>query len=189
MPVFIPLAQHLRESRKAAKVVAEPPPAPAPPPPPPDPGRVARERAHAEAMASLAAAEAEARDAAKVLKEVADAIEGMRQGLLTEARATTAAVILEASRRIAGQALHVEPALLAAIVEEAVGALGREGLTVRVAPADFDAVRRAVADSGIVVVEDPAVDGGCICEGPSGRIDASVSCAVAAVAAVLEQWK
>ncbi len=189
--MFIPLAQHLRESKKVVKAVAEPPPvAPPPPvPPPPDPGRVARERAHAEAMASLAAAEAEARAAAKVLKEVADSVEGMRQGVLAEARATTAAVILEASRRIAGQALQVDPALLSAIVDEAVGALGREGLTVRVAPADFDAVRRAVADSGIVVVEDPEVDGGCICEGPSGRIDASVGCALAAVSSVLEQWK
>lgn len=188
--MFIPLAQHLRESRKAAKVAAEAPVAPVvAPPPAPDPGRIARERAHAEAMASLAAAEAETRAAAKVLREVAGELEGMRQGLLAEARATTAAVILEASRRIAGEALHVDPALLSAIVEEAVGALGREGLTVRVAPADFDVVRRAVADSGVVVVEDPTVDGGCICEGPSGRIDASVGCAVAAVAAVLEQWK
>lgn len=179
---FVPLARSLKAAEEVPQVVV-------PLPAGPDPRDLARERAHSAALASLAAAEAEARSAAGTLREATESVRAMRRGLVDEVRATTAAVILEAARRIAGDALHADPALLNAIVDEAVRTLGRDGLVVRVAPVDGERVRKALGAGDITVVEDPTITAGCVCEGLAGSIDASVECAVAAVAAVLEQWK
>lgn len=148
-----------------------------------------REREHEAAMNALADAEGEARAAARTLRETAASLDAMRKVLLAEVRASTAAVILEAARRIAGDELHADPRLLQAIVEEAVRTLGRGGLVVRVCPQDGETLRQALQGGGIEVVEDFSIEGGCICEGPGGSIDASVTRAVAGVAAVLDQWK
>lgn len=190
MASFVPLARHLR----AAVEVSYPKPGapatvPAALPPAPDPAAVARERAHAEAMASLAAAEAEARAAAAALKEAARVLTGMRGALLEEARAGTAAVVRAAACRIAGDALHTDAGLLQALVDEAIRALGKDGLVVHVSPSDADMLRDVLGDSAVEVVEDFGVEAGCVFEGPAGRIDASIESAVAAVNAVLDQWK
>ncbi len=148
-----------------------------------------RERVHEAAMETLAEAEAETRSAARAMREAAAAFDALRKTLLAEVRESTAAVILEAARRIAGDELHADTSLLTAIVEDGVRTLGRGGLVVRAAPQDGEALRQALVGQGVEVVEDFSIEGGCICEGPGGSIDATVARAVAGVKAVLEQWK
>jgi flagellar biosynthesis/type III secretory pathway protein FliH len=121
----------------------------------------------------------------QVVREVAAA----RDGLVAEIREGVGAVILEAARRIAGDQLHVDPRLLDSIVDQAVSALGREGLVIRLSPVDAAAVRERLRVAGVTIVEDPSLEAGAICEGPSGHIDASLGSAAAAIASVLEQWR
>ncbi len=147
-----------------------------------------RSAEHAAAMASLkgqiAALEAtEGRMAAVVQK-----VEEERSQLLRDARAGLAELILVAAKRIAGDALHTEPALLDALVDEGVSALGEQGLTLRVSLVDYDRVQERLGFQSILVLPDPSIDGGCSCEGPAGRIDATTATAAAAVAAVLVRW-
>lgn len=184
MASFVSLSKHLLGETKAPVMEQ-----PAPPPVEVDRAAAERERAHRAALESLAHAEADARAAAALLRESARSLTEMRKVLVAEVRSATAAVILEASRRIAGDALHADPRLLEAIVEQAARSLGKGGLVVRVNPVDAAIVRDVFGPTGVEIVEDFNIEGGCICEGPSGLIDASVEGAVAAVAAVLDQWK
>lgn len=160
-----------------------------------------REAEHAAAMTALAAAEearrgaveASARagarhdEAAARLDRAAEALLGARAAAVAEVRAHAAAVILEGARRIAGDALHADPALLDALVAAAVDALGRAGTTVRVAPEDAAALRGRW--EGLEVVEDAGVVAGCVCVGPAGQVDASLGVAVAALRGVLDAWR
>jgi len=143
--------------------------------------RLKEESARAAAEANRLAAEADR------LEAVVDGLEGARGAAVAEVRAHAAALILEAASRIAGDALHADPALLDALVEEAADALGREGLVVRVSPIDAEGLR--ARRPALSVVEDFAIEAGCVCVGPAGRIDASLGSAVSAVRAVLERWR
>lgn len=185
MSSFITLSQQLLGNRPDTA----PREVPVAPPEEIDEVELDRDRAHQAAISSLEEAEAEARAAAKLLRETARALDGMRKRLLDDVRASTAAVILEAARRIAGDALHADHRLLEAIVEEAVRTLGNEGLVIRISPTDHAMLERTLAGSGIRVVEDFFIEAGCICEGPAGSIDATAERAAAGVAAVLDQWK
>jgi flagellar biosynthesis/type III secretory pathway protein FliH len=149
----------------------------------------ARREQHEEAMQSLVAREKEMAEAPARLPAAAQGLDAARQAVITEIREGVGPVILEAARRIAGDQLHVDTRLLDAVVEEAVRALGRDGLLVRVAPVDLKLVRSRLQPLGIEVVEDPRISGGVICEGPTGRIDASLEAASEAIRAVLEQWR
>jgi flagellar biosynthesis/type III secretory pathway protein FliH len=152
-----------------------------------------RTEEHAAAVEELAAQdrarEAQVAELLARLDRVARDVAAARDGLVAEVREGVGAVILEAARRIAGDQLHVDPRLLDAIVDQAVGALGREGLVIRLSPIDAGVVRERLRSTGISVVEDPSLAAGAICEGPSGRIDASLESAAAAIASVLEQWR
>lgn len=182
-------------------VAAEPEPEAEPDPEPePDPELMARieeleardqerEEEHAAAMQALEAERKSLAAAADRVLQVARAVDGARSQLVEELREAVGGVILEAARRMAGQALRADPRLVDAIVDEAARALGREGLVVRVAPQDAELLRGRFQGSGITVVEDPAVDAGAICEGPTGRIDASLASASSAIASVLAQWQ
>ncbi len=187
MAAFVSLKLHLLGEPKPPR--AAPIDAPVDSPDKVDRRELDRQQAHRAAMDSLRDAEAEMRAATKLLTDTAKAIEDTRRGLLDEVRASTAGVILEAARRIAGEALHADPRLLEAIVDEAVRTLGRSGLVVKVSPLDGEMLRGVLQGRGIEVVEDFFMEGGCVCEGPAGCIDASVERAVAGVAAVLDQWK
>lgn len=124
--------------------------------------------------------------AALTLEAGARALEAAHGTLVGELRAEAGGVIVEAARRIAGDALHVDPKLLGALVDEAVAALGRDGLVVHVSPLDADTLRERMP--GLDVVEDFGIEAGCVCVGPAGRIDASLESAMAAVGAVIERW-
>ncbi len=195
-------------ARPAEPARVEPPP---PPPPEPEPepqanfdeerqallGRIEdlednesrRIIEHAEAMNRMALKERELEMAAAKLAVAARMIEGARHSVVAELRQGVGPVILEAARRIAGEQLHVDPKLLDAIVDEAARALGRESLVVRVHPGDAALLRARLEGTGIRVVDDARVNAGAVCEGPTGRIDASVESAVAAIASVLDQWR
>lgn len=195
------LAQLAGRRMMAAEPEPEPDVEPEPEPEPePDPELIARieeleardqerEEEHAAAMKSLEAERKSLAQATERVLQVARAVDGARSQLVEELREAVGGVILEAARRMAGQALHADPRLVDAIVEEASRALGREGLVVRVAPQDAELLRGRFQGSGITVVEDPAVDAGAICEGPTGRIDASLASASSAIASVLAQWQ
>ncbi len=184
MSSFISLSKHLLGVPQNRTV--EPcPPAPTQE----EPEEIEREREHRAAMNALAEAQAEARAATLLLRQSAQALTDLRKVLLAEVRTATAAVIFEAAKRIAGEALHTDPRLLEAIVEDAVRTLGKDGLVVRINPIDGHILRDVLQPAGVEVVEDFSIAGGCVCEGPSGTIDASVERAVAAVGAVLDQWK
>lgn len=188
-----------RPARPASSLDVPERPAIAPAPPEADPlaalkAEVADKEAkraveHAAATKALREAEAKAKAQAERLEAAAKAVEATRQGLREEFREGAARVILEACRRIAGDALRVDPGLLVALVDEAADALGRGGLRVRVSPEDAATLRERLADAGLDVVEDFAVSGGVVVEGPAGRIDASVDSALESVAAVLDQWR
>jgi flagellar biosynthesis/type III secretory pathway protein FliH len=147
-----------------------------------------RSREHDEAMAAVRAEQAAVDGAVGRLDAAAKRVEAERATLLGEVRAGLGALVLTAAQRIAGDALAADPALLDALVDEGVRALGREGLVVRVAPDDLERVEARVAGTGVRVVGDSSIEAGCACEGPAGRIDATIATAVAAVRSVLTQW-
>ena len=149
----------------------------------------ARAAEHAAALEALAAQRRELAQAVERVAQVARSVDAARTSLVEELREGIGLVILEAARRMAGQALHADPRLVEAMVEEAARALGREGLRVRVAPQDAPLLREVLEGQGVMVVPDPRVDAGAICEGPSGRIDASLESATSAIASVLSQWR
>ena len=197
-------AEELLLSQVRRGAVAEPEPPPAPEPDPELLARIeeleaaleqavaeqeAREAEHAAAMEALAAQRRELTLAVERVAQVGRAVDAARTALVEELRDGIGSVILEAARRMAGEALHADPRLVEAMVEEASRALGREGLRVRVAPQDAPHLRDALEAQGIVVVPDARVDAGAICEGPSGRIDASLESATSAIASVLSQWR
>lgn len=147
-----------------------------------------RAREHGAALAAVAERERSLAETEQRLSDIALKLEEDRTALFREARAGLADLILAAARRIAGDALRADPALLDALVDEGVRALGDEGLVLRVSEADFDRVQERLGFRSVLVVADPELDGGCTCEGPAGRIDASKATAEAAIATVLAQW-
>jgi flagellar biosynthesis/type III secretory pathway protein FliH len=186
------------QARAAAEVVSPPEAEPVPPEPDPElmarieelEGRDAtREAEHAAALRALEAQRKELQAAIERVGQVARAVDGARGAIVEELRTGIGGVILEAARRMAGHALHADPSLVETMVEEAARALGREGLVVRVAPQDAALLAPRLGAMGVVVREDPSVDAGAICEGPSGRIDASLASATSAIASVLAQWR
>lgn len=140
----------------------------------------------AEATAELEGSTRAMESARRTLEIGARALHAAHATLVEELRAEAGAVIREAARRIAGDALHADPTLLGALVEEAVAALGRDGLQVHVSPVDAEALRERMP--GLDVVEDFAIEAGCISVGPAGRIDASLETAMVAVGAAIERW-
>ncbi|MES2640665.1 MAG: FliH/SctL family protein [Myxococcota bacterium] len=175
----------------------------------PDPAELEERRAaeHAEALElveqereamkaevlRLAAATREMEEATRAMEAAAETLEAGARALqaahvtlVGELRAEAGGVILEAARRIAGDALHADPRLLNALVDEAVNALGRDGLQVHVSPLDADTLRARMPS--LDVVEDFAIEAGCLCVGPAGRIDASLESAMVAVGTAIERW-
>ncbi|MDP2307105.1 MAG: FliH/SctL family protein [Pseudomonadota bacterium] len=138
------------------------------------------------ATLAMEAATREMEVATLTLEAGARALEAAHVTLVGELRTEAGEVIREAARRIAGDALHVDPQLLGALVEEAVAALGRDGLQVHVSPLDADTLRERMP--GLDVVEDFTIEAGCLCVGPAGRIDASLESAMVAVGAAIERW-
>jgi flagellar biosynthesis/type III secretory pathway protein FliH len=151
-----------------------------------------REAMKAEVL-RLAAATREMEEATRAMEAAAETLEAGARALqaahvtlVGELRAEAGGVILEAARRIAGDALHADPRLLNALVDEAVNALGRDGLQVHVSPLDADTLRARMPS--LDVVEDFAIEAGCLCVGPAGRIDASLESAMVAVGTAIERW-
>ena len=175
------------------------------PPPPPAPSaeskallalkveweakEAARSKEHAAAMARLAQVEAEAQARLVRLTELCASVEQSRQLLLKQLRTGTGTLILDVSRRIAGDALRAQPELLDRLVADAADALGKPGLTLYVAKADAEHLRKALKETGIRVDIDTTMSGGLRAESPSGRLDASLETALAALSTVIEQWQ
>ena len=112
----------------------------------------------------------------------------LRTRLLAELRAAAGELVVSTAARIAGDALRTEPELVEALIDEAVSALGEDGLVLRVCPMDEARLRLALGDRKIQVVGDPDVRAGCIASSPVGRIDATLDTAVAALRDAAAVW-
>ena len=147
-----------------------------------------RAKEHDAALSALAEQQDLLEETEQRMAAIATRLEEERTGLFREAREGLASLILVAARRMAGDALRDDPALLEALIDEGLRALGEDGLTLRVSLADYDRVQERMGFGAVLVVPDLEIDGGCACEGPAGRIDATMATAEAAVAAVLARW-
>lgn len=133
---------------------------------------------------ALAAAKAEEQRFAGLCEQM----DGLRTQLLVELRAAAGELVVSTAARIAGDALRTEPELVEALIDEAVSALGEDGLVLRVCPMDEARLRLALGDRKIQVVGDPDVRAGCIASSPVGRIDATLDTAVAALRDAAAVW-
>jgi flagellar biosynthesis/type III secretory pathway protein FliH len=142
-------------------------------------------RAAREALALEAAS---AREAAVRLGAAAEALVQARGRLLADLRAQAGEAVLAMARRVAGEALRVDPLVLQGLVDEVVEALGATGLSLRVSPADADRVRGALRDRGIHVIADDHVDAGMVGDGLGGTFDASLDAGFAAMRRAVDAW-
>jgi flagellar biosynthesis/type III secretory pathway protein FliH len=157
----------------------------------------ALEAATAAATAAREAAEIEAERLAEVraafeveverARAFAEALEAAQSKLVREIRGEVAQIVLAAARAIAGEALHADPLLLDAMVSTAVEAFGRDGLVVRVAPADAPGVR--LRHPELEVREDATLEAGMVATGPAGSLDASFGRATTAIEDALARWR
>lgn len=202
MAGFVPLAgpRSWTPLGRALEIPPEAPPAELTPPPapPPDPllglrqqlDQADKERAaeHKRKLAELRQAEEAARAEEARFAKLCGEVQALRERVFAELRAGAADLVVQTAARIAGDALRTEPELVDALVDEAVSALGEEGLTLRVCPHDEARLRLALADRKIQVVGDPNVRAGCIAASPVGRIDATLDTAVAALREAAGVW-
>jgi flagellar biosynthesis/type III secretory pathway protein FliH len=201
-PEATPLTDETLSATAAENEV--PPPDPPRPEPPPEPRskvieaeelvrarlekadreRAAEHQARMEALeAELAAVQAERAR----IGELGDALLTLRGSLLQEMRTHTVDLVVTTAERVAGAALRADPALLLAMIEDAVSMLG-DTLTVRISPEDEAMVRAALGDRPITLIADFSVRAGCVAHSPAGRLDASLDTAVAALRASAEPW-
>jgi flagellar biosynthesis/type III secretory pathway protein FliH len=184
-----------------AKEVPPPPPKEAAPPPDPNKAALAAVRAefeakekarvaeHAAAMAKLQQLQAEEQQRLEILKGLALELEGSRKKLLQQVRTGAGQMILEAARKIAGDALRNQPELVEQMVAEATEALGSKGLVLHVSPQNSEHLLETLKDTGILVETDFQMSGGLRAESPAGRLDASLETALVALSRVVEQWQ
>lgn len=200
----------IRENRPAVHTAtgtqaqAPTPPPPRPPPPPrEDPLKAkeaamraefeakeaARAKEHAAAMAKLQQLQAEETARLEQLKKLALELEGARKTMLKQLRAGSGQLILEAARKIAGDAMMGQPELIERMVSEATDALGSSGLVLHVAPQQAEHLLETLKDTGILVETDFQMAGGLRAESPLGKVDASLETALVALSRVVEQWQ
>lgn len=169
-----------------------------PPPVAPDPlagerqrlERVDQDRAqeHKRRLAELDQAIAAAKAEELRFATLCGQMDTLRTKLLAELRSAAGELVVSTAARIAGDALRTEPELVEALIDEAVSALGEEGLVLRVCPMDEARLRLALGDRKIQVVGDPDVRAGCIASSPVGRIDSTLDTAVAALRDAAGVW-
>lgn len=147
-----------------------------------------RAREHQMLLAELEAERKRLRDASARLGQLAGELTRVRGSLLAEMRAQAGDVLLAGAQALATRALAADPALLLAMVDEAVATLGGSGVTVRVNPVDVERVSSAFGGAA-TVIGDEGVHAGCICEGTTGTIDRRFDTANAALVAETAAWK
>ncbi len=147
-----------------------------------------RAREHQMLVAELEAERKRLRDASARLGQLAGELTRVRGSLLAEMRAQAGDVLLAGAQALATRALVADPALLLAMVDEAVATLGGSGVTVRVNPVDVERVSGAFGGAATVIA-DEGVHAGCICEGATGTIDRRFDTANAALVAETTAWK
>jgi flagellar assembly protein FliH len=164
----------------------------------------------AEQIARLAALEAEAQargfaagraaglaEGRALVDELAGRLKALCAALATpltvvdaETERLLVALTLESARRIAQQELHLEPARVAAVVRDAVAALGTatRGLSIYVNPDDYAALTTALAGElsgpeGWRLVADPeTLPGGCRVESSEASVVSSLDARAAGLA-------
>lgn len=117
----------------------------------------------------------------KQIGEIVESLKDLRESLLSEMENTAVEVIFEAVTKIVGQAA-VDYSLAKNMTHEIVEQVrGRQQLTIRVSPRDFEIVQTALSKTGITelsskevhVIPDNIVQlGGCVIETEAGSLDA-----------------
>lgn len=148
-----------------------------------------RELTAARASQSVPPVAQELEEEVARLRMAVEGVVASRQRVAQEVREGVGELVLATARRIAGEALRVQPGLLEALVSDAAATLGTEGLCIRVAPRDLDRITRALEASGVAVVADPDMEAGCVASSSRGAVDASLDTAVTALRAVVDQWQ
>jgi len=187
---FVSLRTQHRRQVAAAAVAAESPPQPPAPPPVDVPAvqAAAREEGRAQAAAELQGRlmELEARVAAA--KVVADELVSLRRQAGQRAAEDIAAMVIELTRKIAGDTLALHPEALPGIITRALEQLPDDEVVVRVPKGSGERVRAMVSGSGVTVVEDAKVGQGCVVEGKAATIERTLAIAMEGVAEATRLW-
>ncbi len=149
----------------------------------------ARVKEHAAIMAKLQQQQQELAAQQQQLILLCQQATEARKKLLIQFREGAGTLIEGAVRQIAGQAVQTQSMLLEQMVEEAIAALGRQELVLRVSARDAEFLSVELKDSGIRIEIDSEMSGGLRASSPAGSIDASMETAFAAIAAVIDHWK
>lgn len=147
-----------------------------------------RAREHAMLLAELEAERKRVRDSAARLGQLAGELVRLRAQAIQQLRDGAGPLMVEGARALATEGLRAQPELLARLVDDACELVGRVGARVFVNPADAERLSELLAPS-IEVVADPAVQAGCVCEGPTGKVDRRVEAGAAALAAESAAWR
>jgi len=150
-----------------------------------------RERIRADA-AEQGRAEGLARAGAALVAAAA-----ARDRRLAGAEREVVALALDVARKVLGRELAQDPGAVADLAAQALAvARDRREVTLRVNPADADAIRAAAGRLGALLArapgldvrEDPTVErGGAVVETEAGRVDARVEAQLAALARAIEE--
>lgn len=150
-----------------------------------------RERIRADA-AEQGRAEGLARAGATLVAAAA-----ARDRRLAGAEREVVALALDVARKVLGRELAQDPGAVADLAAQALAvARDRREVTLRVNPADADAIRAAAGRLGALLArapgldvrEDPTVErGGAVVETEAGRVDARVEAQLAALARAIEE--
>ncbi len=147
-----------------------------------------RAREHEMLLAELEAERKRLRESTARIGQLCGELVRLRGQALQQLREGAGPLMVEGARALATEGLRAQPELLARMVDEACDAVGRVGAVVRVHPADVEQLQPLLAP-GIEVIADPTVLAGCICEGPTGRVDRRVEAGAEALAAETAVWK
>lgn len=159
-----------------------------------------RIREAAEADRGRVRAEAEEEGRREGLARAAAALAGaaaVRDRRLARAEREVAAIALDVARTVLGRELTQDPAAVADLAARALAvARDRREVTLRVNPADAEAIRAAAGRlaavlaraPGLALREDPGLArGDAVVETEAGRVDARVETQLAALARALEE--
>ena len=145
-----------------------------------------RGRAQAAAELQGRLMELEARVAAA--KVVADELVSLRRQAGQRAAEDIAAMVIELTRKIAGDTLALHPEALPGIITRALEQLPDDEVVVRVPKGSGERVRAMVSGSGVTVVEDAKVGQGCVVEGKAATIERTLAIAMEGVAEATRLW-
>ena len=122
--------------------------------------------------------------AADLLTKMAEELKGAQELFINKSEEDMVALSLAIARQIIRQEVKTNPDIIKSVAKEAIAQLiDKEGVTIRVNPQDFEAVKAAESGMGIALegkdrykirADDFISPGGCIIESKTGIVDADL---------------